>query len=131
MLKFNQFVNEEVLDENVYKQMAAANKARIKAEKEKAKADLKSAHAEHAVAKKKHKEEIDHWTARVVNAEVGAHYPDTDGWDAIHKHMKKIGLHDAYDAHEHVSRVVRKHLGAKSFGDYVDKFHADYKRDNG
>lgn len=115
---------EETMVENVYKKMAADNRARIKAEKEANAAEYKKHVANRKAA-------VEHHIVNIVQGEVAGHYPDTDGFDEIHRRMRRELGHrgSEYDTHEKISKVIRKHLGAKNFGDYVDKFHRQADRD--
>lgn len=122
-------LSEAYLDENVYKAMAAANKARIKAEKDaaaaaKAKEPKPKSHAQRV--NDMHKE-----LARHIEAEVGNHYPDSDGTHVLYpkvdalkrKHGLTYSQHN-YN-HDHLDAAAKKHLGAKSFSHYLDNFHHD------
>ena len=61
--------------------------------------------------------------ARIIQHEVGNHYPDSDGWDAINSKVRKLtGVRDPYEASQLMDKAAKKHLQAKSFGHYVDHF---------
>lgn len=70
---------------------------------------------------------VDHeHLARKIEMAVGDHYPDTDGSDSLISHIKKTYPHvKSYEYGDHLDKAAKKHLGAKSFGDYVEKFHSD------
>lgn len=105
----------------------AKEKARAEAKQQKS-ADAKAARAS---ARDEHKKKVDHMErnhADYIAHNLGNHFPDTDGYDHVRNKFIKAGVHpDKVDAHIH--KVVRKHLGASSYGHYVEKqfkaFHAD------
>lgn len=92
----------------------AAAKEAVAAAKKKAAEDRKGAKADQS-----------HMIARHIEAEVGNHYPDSDGYDAIASKLHKMGI-GRHDAITHMDKAARKHLGAKSFSHFVDNFHKDY-----
>lgn len=118
--------NEEVITEAPYYSLEAS-KARMA--KEKARAAAKEAVAaakkNASEARKNAKAAQSYTIARHIEAEVGNHYPDSDGYDAIASKLHKMGI-GHHDAITHMDKAARKHLGAKSFSHYVDNFHKDY-----
>jgi hypothetical protein len=124
-------LREDVLDESsVFAKMAAENRAKAKAKREADKAWVKNTAAKMKAAHKEKQANLHLHVAHHIAAEVGNHYPDSDGYDAIvHRLKKHHGIHE-YDAIDHMNAAAKKHLGAKSFSDYVDQVHHDYTRDN-
>lgn len=124
----NKLTNEDVqLDEAPYYSLEAS-KARMAKEKARAaaKAAIAAAKADSSIARKEARENRSLHIARHIEAEVGNHYPDSDGFEAISNKVRKMGIphHEVID---HLDKAARKHLGAKSFDHYVDNFHKDYQ----
>jgi hypothetical protein len=109
-----------------------ASKARMA--KEKAREDAKKAKSDTGKAatqaKRDSKANQSHEIARHIETEVGNHYPDSDGFDAIAKKLRSHYGISSHAAIDHMDAAARKHLGAKSFSHYVDNFDKDYKKDN-
>jgi len=125
-------VSDYALNEGAPYYSLEASKARMAKEKtarEKKEAASASKKSDSA-ARAEHKANQSYRIARHIETEVGNHYPDSDGFEAIqHKLRKHEGIHP-YDAIDHMNHAAKKHLGAKSFSDYVDQFHSDYAKDN-
>lgn len=69
--------------------------------------------------------------ARKIEMNAGDHYPDTDGFDAMSRHLKKTHPHiNSHEHIDHLDKACKKHLGAKSYGDYIDKTYAEFDKDN-
>lgn len=127
----NKLTNEDVqLDEAPYYSLEAS-KARMAKEKARAtaKAAIAAAKVDSAIARKEARENRSLHIARHIEAEVGNHYPDSDGFEAISNKVRKMGIphHEVID---HLDKAARKHLGAKSFDHYVDNFHKDAQGSN-
>jgi hypothetical protein len=127
----NKLTNEEVqLDEAPYYSLEAS-KARMAKEKARAtaKAAIAAAKVDSSIARKEARENRSLHIARHIEAEVGNHYPDSDGFEAISNKVRKLGIphHEVID---HLDKAARKHLGAKSFDHYVDNFHKDAQGSN-
>lgn len=127
----NRLTNEDVqLDEAPYYSLEAS-KARMAKEKARAtaKAAIAAAKVDSAIARKEARENRSLHIARHIEAEVGNHYPDSDGFEAISNKVRKLGIphHEVID---HLDKAARKHLGAKSFDHYVDNFHKDAQGSN-
>lgn len=77
---------------------------------------------------KQHNTNVEKSHARFIADNLGNHFPDTDGYDHVRHAFKKAGVSEN-DVDAHIHKIVRKHLGAKSYGDYVEKqfkqFHSD------
>jgi hypothetical protein len=118
------------LDEAPYYSLEAS-KARMAKEKARAtaKAAIAAAKVDSAIARKEARENRSLHIARHIEAEVGNHYPDSDGFEAISNKVRKMGIphHEVID---HLDKAARKHLGAKSFDHYVDNFHKDAQGSN-
>jgi len=123
-------LNEEALNEAPYYSLEAS-KARMAKEKARAaaKAAIAAAKADSSIARKEARENRSLHIARHIEAEVGNHYPDSDGFEAISNKVRKMGIphHEVID---HLDKAARKHLGAKSFDHYVDNFHKDAQGSN-
>lgn len=65
--------------------------------------------------------------ARIIEAEVGNHYPDSDGFDAIKKQVQRLYPHvrNSWDVTELLNKAAKKELKSKSYGEYVDDFHTE------
>jgi len=122
--------NEEALTEAPYYSLEAS-KARMAKEKARAtaKAAIAAAKKDSSIARKEARENRSLHIARHIEAEVGNHYPDSDGFEAISNKVRKMGIphHEVID---HLDKAARKHLGAKSFDHYVDNFHKDAQGSN-
>lgn len=78
-------------------------------------------------AKKDHLPEI----ARIIETEVGNHFPDSDGMDVINSKVRKLtGIKDPYEATLIIDKAAKKHLRVKDFHTYVDDMHKQYAKDN-
>lgn len=123
-------VKEDIMSEAPYYSLQASQ-ARMA--KEKARAAAKEAVAaakrDSSIARKEARENRSALIARHIEAEVGNHYPDTDGFEVISNKVRKMGIphHEVID---HLDKAARKHLGAKSFDHYVDNFHKDAQGSN-
>lgn len=83
-----------------------------------------------APPRKKKPEAVDSYRlANHVAMAVADHYPDTDGWDHVSRHLSKNYPHIRKDHHsDHIDKAVRKHLGAKDYGHYVEKTHKEFDK---
>lgn len=125
-------MNIKLITENVYKQMAADNKARIAREKAEAKAKVEANKPKSLTATDR-KRNFHQELAHHIMIEVANSYPDTDGTDALYPLVNKLkakhGIYDRFE-HEHLDAATKAHLGAKSFSHYYDNVDADYKGSN-
>lgn len=126
----NKLTNEEALTEAPYYSLEAS-KARMAKEKARAAAKeaIAAAKKNAAEARKNAKADQSGMIARHIETEVGNHYPDSDGYDAIASKLHRMGI-GHHDAITHMDKAARKHLGAKSFSHYVDNFHKDAQGSN-
>lgn len=126
----NKLTNEEALAEAPYYSLEAS-KARMAKEKARAAAKeaITAAKKNAAEARKNAKADQSGMIARHIETEVGSHYPDSDGYDAIASKLHRMGI-GHHDAITHMDKAARKHLGAKSFSHYVDNFHKDAQGSN-
>ena len=122
----------ESVDEAAPYYSLEASKSRMA--KEKAREDAKKSKSDAGKAatqaKRDSKANQSHEIARHIETEVGNHYPDSDGFDAIAKKLRSQYGISSHAAIDHMDAAARKHLGAKSFSHYVDNFDKDYKKDN-
>ena len=72
--------------------------------------------------------------AREIEMQVGAHFPDSEGLDAIMSRARKIyGFDRNYPEDmlmDLINDAVKKHLGSDDFYSYVEDFHAQHASDN-
>lgn len=72
--------------------------------------------------------------AREIEMQVGAHFPDSEGLDAIMSRARKIyGFDRNYPEHmlmDLIDAAAKKHLGSNDFYSYVEDFHAQHASDN-
>lgn len=72
--------------------------------------------------------------AREIEMQVGAHFPDSEGLDAIMSRARKIyGFDRNYPEDmlmDLINDAVKKHLGSNDFYSYVEDFHAQHASDN-
>ena len=72
--------------------------------------------------------------AREIEMQVGAHFPDSEGLEAIMPRARKIyGFDRSYPEHmlmDLIDAAAKKHLGSDDFYSYVEDFHAQHASDN-
>lgn len=72
--------------------------------------------------------------AREIEMQVAAHFPDSEGLDAIMSKARKIyGYDRSYPEHmlmDLIDAAAKKHLGSDDFYSYVEDFHAQHASDN-
>lgn len=72
--------------------------------------------------------------AREIEMQVAAHFPDSEGLDAIMSRARKIyGFDRSYPEYmlmDLINDAVKKHLGSNDFYSYVEDFHAQHASDN-
>jgi len=118
------YLDKKNLKENWAKNLAAQNRARMKKEKEEAKAALEKKIAERVAKQQTAQKEYFQKLARIVQDCVANSVPDSDGLDQAFRQARKLGAREL-DAMDDLDKACKLHLGAKSYYDYFSQVMKD------
>lgn len=82
-----------------------------------------------AAEKRAKQEQLLYKISDLINDAVGYSFPDGDPIDYIMPRIKKLGI-DPYDAMPYLDKAAKKHLGSKTYYDYLADFWDQFMVDN-
>lgn len=115
---------------SVWAKMAAENRAKKQAEKDKYKTAAKEHKTTQRAEAKERLANRDVHIAHEIMVQTGNHYPDVDPYDTLANHLNSTYSIPHHEVITHLNRAAKKHLGVKNYQGYLNQFHQDYTADN-